>query len=63
LGTVEQSLTVGLLVVIAVFIFGLKTTLLGPYSDPLHLVILSGVLFTTYLVFSFVVLWRGRPPP
>jgi len=49
---VAGALTV--LIVGLVFTVGLFTDWLGPYSDVLHLIILSGVLTFTMLAFVFV---------
>lgn len=43
------SIAVMVLITGAVFTVGMLTNLLGPYSDTLHLVILSATLTFTYL--------------
>lgn len=38
------------LILVGVFWVGTQATYLGPYSDTLHLIILSSVIFFTFLV-------------
>lgn len=52
--TQQMSAIALVFIVAAVFTVGNFTDWFGPYSDTLHLIILSGVLFFTFLAWAFV---------